>query len=436
MDKKLKVLLLVAEPWRGDDAGGNTINNFFSGMDCEFAQVYCSSILPDNKTCNKYFQITDEEVIKGFFLHKAVGRELVVSENVIFNNTEEDNKKGNKWFSRIKTLRLNAFLTIKRFIWRYSNWKTSELKRFVSEFNPDVIFAPCYGFPFQLALTRFIKDYTVKKVISWSADDNYSLRQFSISPFFWINRFWDRKCLRKTYPYYDEMFSISEDEIEELSPVVGKQMKILRKGIVLPESYTCRDIHNPIRMIYAGGLYLNRYKILMKIVESLKEINKDEIKIILNIYSGSVIPKSALKVLDDKKNSYMRGLISSEELKQKYQDSDVAIHCESFERKYRLATRLSFSTKIIDCVQSGCAILAIAWEEHTGLKYLRNEDAAICVSDISLLNETLQKIVQKPELIKEYAQKAYLCGKRNHDITVLQETLYDSFIRNSSVAKE
>lgn len=431
----MRVMLLVAEPWRCDDAGGNTINNFFSGMDCEFAQIYCSSRLPDNTTCTKYFQITDEEVVKRFVSHRPVGRELYYVKN---DQKEENNvhktSTSSGLLTRIKRWRLDSFLFLKRLVWRYANWKTQELKQFISDFNPDVIFAPCYGFPFQLALTRFVKEYTGKKVISWSADDNYSLRQFSLSPFYWINRFWDRKCLRKTYPYFDELYSISEDEINELTPVVGKQMKILRKGISLPEEYKERDIHTPIQLIYAGGLYLNRYKILMEIVDSLKVINKDGVKMVLNIYSGSSLPQSAINVLNDGRNSFLRGLIDSSELKMRYQESDIAIHCESFERKYRLATRLSFSTKIIDCVQSGCAILAIAWEEHTGLKYLQKEDAAICVSNLSSLYTVLNEIAQNPEILKEYARKAFECGKRNHDIKTLQETLYNSFIRNSSLA--
>ena len=32
MDRMLKVLLLVMEPWRKEDSGGNTMDNFFNGM--------------------------------------------------------------------------------------------------------------------------------------------------------------------------------------------------------------------------------------------------------------------------------------------------------------------------------------------------------------------------------------------------------------------
>ena len=51
----LRVLLLVAEPWRGDDSGGNTMDNFFRGMKgVEFAQICCNDKLPSNDVCTKY----------------------------------------------------------------------------------------------------------------------------------------------------------------------------------------------------------------------------------------------------------------------------------------------------------------------------------------------------------------------------------------------
>ena len=206
---------------------------------------------------------------------------------------------------------------------------------------------------------------TGKKIVTWSADDCYSLRQFSLSPFFWLNRFWNRHCLRKTYPYFDEFFSISEDEIEEMSPVVGKQMKILRKGVHVPDIFDPRPVHQPIKFIYAGGLYLNRHKSLIAIADALRKMNQDEVKAELHIYTGTKMEGKNASLLDDGRSSFVHGLVTPETLKGLYQESDVAIHCESFDLKYRLMTRLSFSTKVIDCFQSGCAILCIAWEEHT-----------------------------------------------------------------------
>ena len=441
----LRVLLLVAEPWRGDDSGGNTLDNFFNGMKgMEFAQVYCSNPMPDNSICNKYYQISEAEVIHRFFSHKAVGHTLdwPIKATTELCVVHEGSYITPSVFNKIKQWRPDSLLLLRQVLWRYSNWKTPELEAFIKEFNPDVIYAPCYASPFQLALTRHIKKMTGKKIVTWSADDCYSLRHFSLDPFFWINRLWNRHCLRKTYPYYDEFYSISEEEAEELEPVVNKlrakskmncaplKIGMLRKGVHVPEIFEPRAVHQPIKFIYAGGLYLNRHKSLIAIANTLRKLNSNgEVKAELHIYTGSQLSDKDAALLNDGRSVFNHGLISPETLTKIYQDCDVAIHCESFDLKYRLMTRLSFSTKIIDCFQSGCAILAIAWKEHTGIKCLQRNDAAFCVTSVNDIEEAVTRIVENPELIKEYAMKAYECEKRNHRIEDVQKTLYDSLVR-------
>ncbi len=442
MSRNIKVLLLVAEAWRRDDSGGNSMDNFFRGMKgVEFAHVYCCDKLPDSTdVCQHYFQIPENEAIRSFFNRKRVGHKLHSVKGLIDADTKTKSasatsqKSGvrQKLFRWVKNIRPECLITVRMFLWRFCNWKTPELDKFILDFNPDVIYAPCYAFPFQCALTRHVKQLTGKKIITWSADDNYSLRQFSLSPFYWLNRFWNRHSLRKTYPCYNEFYSISEDEIKEMSPIVGLPMKVLRKGVVVPEHFLPRAVNTPLKFIYAGGLYCNRYKSLIRVADALRKINANGVKAELHIYTGSKLQGTYAASLNDGKNVFNHGLINSSELSDIYQKSDVAIHCESFDLKYRLQTRLSFSTKIIDCFQSGCAILAIAWEEHTGIKYLQKEDAAFCVTNLDDIEGTIKQIVSNPQLIQQYALKAYECEKRNHRIEDVQKTLYDSFLRCKS----
>lgn len=431
MERELRVLLLVAEPLRADDGGGNTAINFFDGMDAEFAQIYCSDLMPKNSFCTRYYQISEQERIKNFFSHKKVGHVL----------TEAPQEKqasnvaapiGRSLFRAIKTLRWEIFITARHLLAMASNWKTEDLKQFIVTFDPDVVYAPCYASPFLLALTRYVKELTGKKVLTWSADDNYSLRQFSLSPFYWLNRFWVRSCLRKTYPYYDSFYSISEDEIEEMTPVVGKEMKILRKGIHTEEIAPLKEtVNTPIRMVYAGGIYIQRWKTLQAIGEVLRKINDKDVKIVLDIYTQNQLTSQQEKALNDGRSIFTHPAVNLEQLKEIYHDSDIAIHCESFALKNRLTTRLSFSTKIIDCLASGCAVLAVAWEEQTGLKYLKSQDAAICVTDLKQLETEIRSLVSEPERILAYAEKARVCGLKNHDIRKIQDELYSELKRLS-----
>lgn len=431
-DQKIKILVLQMESWRDDSGGGNTTNNLFKGMNAEFAHITCSAELPDNNICNLYFQMTDFSAIKSFFNRKPHGHLLNLHDHNAHQNTFKNSKKEKARISFFKRLKMrNVFLLGKSLAWRYSVWKTGELEKFVLDFDPDVIFAPCYAFPFQLALTRHISKLTNKKIITYSGDDNYSLKQFSFSPFFWVNRFWNRYCLRKTYPYYDSFYSMSEDEIMELSPVVGKDLKILRKGIDLCSKNEKRILNKPIKMIYAGGLYLNRWKTLAEVVKILQKININSVEIQLHIYSQDSLSEKQKNLLNDRKSSFFHGLVNKQELDSLYSNSDIALHCESFDLKQRMATRLSFSTKIVDGLASDCAIIAIAGEEQTGLKYLKAEDAAICVSKIRNLEKALLDIVENPSDILVWSEKARKCAIKNHNLSLIQKELFDDFCKLS-----
>ena len=82
MEKKLRILLLVAEPLRADDGGGNTAINFFSGMNAEFAQIYCSELAPENSLCDHYYRFTEKEAIRNFFSRREVGQQVFITKGI------------------------------------------------------------------------------------------------------------------------------------------------------------------------------------------------------------------------------------------------------------------------------------------------------------------------------------------------------------------
>ena len=65
------------------------------------------------------------------------------------------------------------------------------------------------------------------------------------------------------------------------------------------------------------------------------------------------------------------------------------------------------------------------------MKYLQKEDAAFCVTSVNEIAPTVRRIVENPELIPQYARKAYECEYKNHRIEDVQKTLYDSLVRCS-----
>lgn len=430
----MKILIISQELWSENNNGGNVLSNLFSGFDAEFAQIYCSPGIPNNKICKRYFQITDSMIVNGLFRKQKVGKILCFEEYPYksTNNVVSDFEESKWYFKLFKKFRFSIFETIRELLWKLAPWQTKELEDFIVDFNPDVIFAPCYAHMYMLRMDRYVKRLAGVNMISYISDDSYSLRQFNISLFYWINRLMTRKSIKKTFKDYSLIYTMTDEQSDELNKSLGANMKVLMKGGDFSGECKKVKVNDPIRIVYAGGIYINRWKILARIGKEIKKINRGRVRMRLDIYTQNVTTEKQKQLLNDGQNIFLHPAISQIELSEVYKSSDIALHVESFELKYRLLTRLSFSTKIVDCLASSSAVMAISWKEHAGLKYLQKEDAAFCIDDLSVLHEVLQSIANNPEIIIDYANKAWECGKRNHQIELIRHDLFKDFVSLTS----
>ena len=427
----MRVLIVSAEVWRNDKNGGNVLTNIFRNMDAEFAQIYCNPGIPDNSICNIYYQMTDGMVIRNLLKRQEIGNAFVINGLKETNNkdtgissVEQENKRIYSFFRRYS---FEVFHVMKEIAWLVSNWDNDNLKNFILEFSPDIIFAPCYGSHIMLKIDRFVANLTQKPVISYISDDHYTLRQFRCSPVYWINRLVLRKNLKRTFSSYDLIYTMTDEQREVYEKKLNCKMKILKKSGDFHLEKIKQDIHNPMKMIYAGGLYCGRAQTLMALVEAIKKINSNETKVVLHVYTASELKKDEKLVLDDKKNSFLHDVVSQDELKRKYADSDMALHIESFELQYRLQTRLSFSTKIMDCLESGCLTIAIADSKQAGYRYIKKNRLGICIDNVGEIETTLRHIIEHPDVITTYSKRTLDFGVKNHSEEQILAVLENDF---------
>lgn len=425
----MKVLVISAEVWQDRTNGGNVLSNIFCDTGFEFAQIYCNPGTPENKLCTHYYQMTDGMAIRNFLRHKPIGKTFDLQASTNIKNEENPlvEQPNKKFYSFFHNHRLGIFYVVRNFLWNTSNWKNENICKFVKDFDPDIIFAPCYGNKFMLRLTRYIAEMTGKNVISYISDDSYTLKQFRISPLYWLERFSVRHQLRKTFPYYSLVYTMTETQKAQCKRDFGANMKILMKSVPLDTIRPRTSVGTPIRLVYAGGIYLNRWKTLAAVAEAVREINKDGKRMQLDIYTGNEISSEISNRLNDGVNSTIHSAVSQVELQEIYYNSDIALHVESFDLKNRLAVRMSFSTKITDCLGSGCAVMAICDKKQGGFRYLQDMDTAICISNKTEIIDALMRIVENPSLILDYAQKANNLCKINHDSQVIHQMIKDDF---------
>ena len=424
----MKILILSNEVWNDKINGNNVLSNWFEGIDAEFANIYASGGVPFNKCCKKYFQITDVMILKSIITGKKAGIKLTdddFSTELCDCDAEIEPKR---LYSILKKISGSFMRLIRELMWMIGKYNLVELKKFIDEFQPDVIFSERMASCKMLRLEKIIYNITDTPFFAFTGDDEYSLNQFNLSPFFWINRFMIRKRLKENVSRYRIYYMLSEEQKKFYESEFNCRCKLLQKcGEFDNRRYVDKQIHKPIRMIYAGKFYCNRWKMLIKITRIIREINKDEVKIVLDIYTKDIPNKIQNKYLNDGRNSFIRGAVSQEELKIKYEESDIALHVESDDLRNRLLTKYSFSTKIIDCIFSGCAVMAYCWNQHSGLTYLKKENAGICISSQNDLKSILNRFVNNPALISEYSKKAYACGINKHSRKEIQNMLLLDF---------
>lgn len=431
----MRILLITDEEWNDIVFGNGVLTNWFTDFPAEFAQIYISPGLPNNHVCKNYFQITDGQMVRSFFGGVKAGREIQLITDAKQLEATNSNARRKGVYGFMKKLSLwcrTPILIIQDAIWEFGKYDKSSLKQFVDDFNPDVVYCPRFFTPRLRRLEKLVSTLTDAPFVAFTADNEVSLKCYSWSPLFWLRRLAIHRSFKRHVGLYRHYFMFSEEQAQEYHQQYGLPTSCLYKCGSFTEKFESKTVKRPIRMIYAGRLYCNRWKTLAAIGEALEELNQDEVKMMLDVYTADVLTRKQARVLGGFKHLHVHAPITSSQLADEYKKADIALHVESFDKKYRLATRYSFSTKIIDLMASSCAIMAICWEKHAGYQYLKKYDAALCVSDYEGVLPLLQKVSEQTSLIQEYAKKAWRCGRDKHSRSIIQSQLKTVFERTIS----
>lgn len=425
----MRVLVISKEAWRDEQNGGNVLTNIFSQLpDAEFAQIYCNEQEPNNTICKNYYQMTDKMMVNNILHGTKVGRKIIYKDFPSFTTASKESYKGinNKFGGNIKRIG-------RELVWEFGKWDSNEIISYAKDFNPDIIFAPCYGNHYMQKLTVLVHNALNIPVISYISDDFYTNKQFKLSPIFWLNHFILRYRTRKTFKHYSLVYTMTNEQKEQCEKDFNANMKLLRKNGLFKQEYLKSSVNKPIRIVYAGGIYLNRWKTLGALADVIRKINSQEAKFILDIYTNNILNEEMQKAINDGITSRVHKAVSMEELADIYHQSDIALHAEAFDIINRHVVRMSFSTKIVDCLDSGCAVMAICDSKQAGGAYLRRNNCAICINKLSDIEKTLMQIIANPNILLEYQHNAFEIGRKYHlkeHITKDMINDFESLIKN------
>lgn len=430
-----KILLISDASWSDTNNIGNTFSNLFSEWPKEkIAMVYARPDLPNTNVCNEFFQISESRLIKGIINKNIKAGRKILSESIKTDNQnsmslKNDEVLGQKIYKFFTKHRWNLFLTIREILWKLGNWKTDELDEFISSFNPDIIFSLACSSVYMNDLQQYIIKKSDKKSVIYFVDDVYSVKRFSLSPLFWLNRFLIRRSIRETVRHSQLIYTIVPKQKQEYDKCFEVESKILNKGGTFKDSlkqeYT---LNTPLKLVYTGNIYAGRWETLVKIGNALDKINGNKKKANIYIYTQNQLHREAKKAFSNSKSIHLMGGIPASEVKSVQKNADILVHVESFQLKQKLSTRLSFSTKLVDYFEQRKCILAVGWCEAASIEYLRKNDIAVVVDDVNKINIRLKELLDQPETIQRYGLKSWTFGKENHDIHTIKELLRQDMV--------
>lgn len=422
--KKIKILIVSGTPWNDANSFGSSFSNIFGGNEnYEIANIYCSLGLPDTTVAKKFFQITYKSIIQ-FFLGriKSSGKEVYNSPGTAVNADDATLK-----FSKRK--RWQILFWARDLIWGSGAWKSRELDKFIDDFAPDLIFQPVYYEPYITRIGVYAAKRTGAPMVGYTSDDNYSLRQYSWSPLFWIDRLVKRKLFKRVVDRCKLLYVITETQRKEYDGYFGEgKCKVIYKGENFDGAMPTVKENKPLKMLYTGNLGCGRYETLLDISRILNKINKDDKKAILEIYSGSNLTEEQKNMIEDPGHAKFMGCVSASEVLKLQRDADILIHVESFDKKYRYKSRLSLSTKIVDYMHAAKPVLSVGWKETGAIEYLLQNDATWAALSSDDLENTVATIVSDGELRAKLANNLWNLGRKNHQITEIRRMLNDDLV--------
>ncbi len=414
----MNILVLTNCSWNDTGSVGNTLSNWFGGWkNTSFSNLYSREELPNNQCCDSYFRVSPTDILKHIFSPWEIGSE--------FNNYVFQDKKQSVESSLIDTTRgkksRELLLVIAEIVYSSKIWLNKKIKKYIKKQNPNVAFCFAISDPFRYHLCKYLKSLSIP-IAMFIADDVYGA--YSKEKGFVTNRY--KKRFESMIKMADKVYGASEMMCEKYSSLFGVKATPLYKGCNLSEP---KAYHNtPIRLVYAGNLFYGRGETLGVVAKALQQINESGGPVAqLEIYTGSPVTKELDQALNIDGSSRIMGQKPYSEIVDILKAADIVLHVESFEPEQIDVVKYSFSTKIIDCLQSGSVLMVVGPKGIASVEYPRSIPGTIVVDDTDELKPILFSVVDKPDELIKKATKIHFYVRESFPVDKVRKRIYDDF---------
>ena len=430
-----RILVINFDPFNTQRNNGMTMTNLFKGWPKEnLAQIYLSKLMPDNSVCENYWRLSEKSILGGM-----LGKTTASQYN--FYNSEINNlveKQEDSIFSRIENAakKIDRKYTepVREAIYRLPSILSTPMLNWIKKFNPDAVYSMLGNGPLMRLCVKISDKFSIP-IIPHFTDD-------------WISTQYNNSCFSKKLRSSMQHWMLETLKRSPIRLTIGGRMNAeykKRYGGTFRPFVNCINLNEfnintiekreakKIKLIYIGGLHLNRWKNLQLIGQALREIEKKhkiDSELLIYTYQHDIENyKDALNI-----EGFMRivGWVENSKVPYLLVNSDITVHVESFDQEISEYTKYSISTKIPECMMAGKAILAFGPSEAASIEYIKDSQCGITIMKYNLkeLEEILAAELIDIEKIKLYGYRAKKIALEHHESksqqTNFRKTLIES----------
>ena len=424
MDQDKKILVFTVPSWNSK-VGANSWAVLLDSYKPEnIANIYIRDEIPDSKVCSRYFNISENKIIKSVFKRKTkTGREVIAASES--GTPDADLAAHNERYAKMGKKRRYSMLLARELVWKMGKWKTKELDEFLDSFKPDIILHSMDGY---IHLNRVI-EYAIKrtgaKAVGYIWDDNFTYKQ-SKKLGYRVYRFFQRRSLKRLAKKTQEFFAIAPMTKSDADAHFGINCTLLTKPINSVPEVNYEEIGETLNILYTGNLYIGRDRTLQKVVNAVKRLPKG--RFFIDVYTNSKLNEEFLSGIDPE-ICIIHPPIPQSEVLVKQKNADILLFLEDIDGPHSKSARLSFSTKITDYLSAGKCILAAGNTETAPMKYFGDNDAALVAGSEEEIYDALLKLSADPKMLVSYAENAAKTGIKNHSKEDIQRTFDEVLAR-------
>lgn len=418
----MKILIVSRTPWNASNSFGNTFSNLFYGMDgVEVFNICCQAGSTENNTVCKTLQLSESSILKGF-----IGKSVTVSPSQCAPLAPIEK------FQTIGKKKRSVWMLVARdMIWMVTRlfWGKA-IKKFLKEIKPDVLYLPVYASWYMCDVDRYVIRKTHAPIVCHITDDGYGYSEREKK--FCFERLY-RVVLRHKWRSiisrcrYLEVFA--DNMKYEYERVFNVPCFKISKGLLPTEICRPQVKHqsNEVHFVYTGGIGGERYDILIALAKALS--CQSLCKCYLDIYTSTPITEDWRSEMETLTTVVFHGSVNGSEIRRIQANADYLVHVEGFSKDAISATRMSFSTKIIDYLSTGNVVLAIGPSEINSISVLKQKGIAVVVDDLSAIQFTVFYLLNGDINTRDIKDRAYTYLTTECDKSVIQAEMLDRLKR-------